>query len=183
MQLCRIVRMTVTAGFLREPEPGHVAHSALSAPFVTSPTLLDAAMFLSETMAPAALQMAVATQHYENLQRSKETASNVAFITPATFTSAYEQRPKLRRQWSAYLQHVTDDPYASVMDVLTCLDWHSLGNATVVEVSPLTPDIVFLPSRKFRVTVCFRPYSVARSQLRRRSSLLVSTRRSASLSR
>ena len=61
-QLCRIVRMTATAGFLYKPWPGHVAHTALSATFVTNLAFLDATMFLAETAAPTAMHMAMATQ-------------------------------------------------------------------------------------------------------------------------
>ena len=139
-QLCRVVRMTATAGFLHEPQPGHVAHTALSAPFVTKPSFLDAAMFLSETAAPTALQMAVATQRFGHSQRPKERAYNVAFNTSATFASACEQPSKLQRQWPAYLHYGMGDVDASVTDILTCLDWLSLGNASVVEVSLLTLD-------------------------------------------
>ncbi len=137
-QLCRVVRMTATAGFLYEPQPGQVAHSALSAPFVTKPSFLDAAMFLSETVAPTALQMAVATQRFGHSQRPNESVYNVAFNTSTTFSSAFEQRSKLKRQWPAYLRYATDDVDASVTEILTRLDWLSLGNASVVEVSLLT---------------------------------------------
>lgn len=133
MQLCRVVRMTATAGFLNEPQPGHVAHTILSAPFVTKPSFLDAAMFLAETAAPTALQMAVATQRYGHSNRPNESAYNLAFNTSQTFQSACEQRSKLQRQWPAYLRYAggVDD---SVTEVLTRLDWLSLGNARIVEV-------------------------------------------------
>lgn len=135
-QLCRVVRMTATAGFLNEPQPGHIAHTALSAPFVTKPSFLDAAMFLAETAAPTALQMAVATQRYGNSNRPNESAYNLAFNTSQTFQSACEQRSKLQRQWPAYLRYVGDVD-DSVTEVLTRLDWLSLGNACIVEVGLL----------------------------------------------
>lgn len=141
-QLSRVVRMTATAGFLHEPQPGHVAHSALSAPFVTKPSFLDAAMFLSEIAAPTALQMAFATQRFGHSQRPDESAYNVAFGTEVAFASVCEQRTKLQRQWPAFLRHGTGDVDACVTDILTRLDWRSLGNASVVEVSVLTPDAV-----------------------------------------
>lgn len=134
-QLRRIVRMTATAGFLHEPYPTHVAHSALSAPFVTRPSYLDAVMFLSETAAPAAMHMAAATQRFGQSQRPHESAYNVALNTSTTFVNMCEQRSKLQRQWPAYLRHAMGDVELSVTDVLTCFDWLSLGNATVVEVS------------------------------------------------
>lgn len=127
--------MTATAGFLHEPYPMHVAHSALSAPFVTRPSYLDAVMFLSETAAPAAMHMAAATQRFGQSQRPHESAYNVALNTSITFVNMCEQRSKLQRQWPAYLRHAMGGVELSVTDVLTCFDWPSLGSATVVEVS------------------------------------------------
>jgi hypothetical protein len=136
-QLCRVVHMTATAGFLQQPQPGHVAHTPLSAPFVTKPSFLDAAMFLSETVAPTALQMGVATRRFGHSHRPNESAYNVAFSTSSTFASICEQRSKLQRQWPAYLHYTAGDIDASVTEVLTRLDWLSLGKVTVVEVCPV----------------------------------------------
>lgn len=61
-ELCRIVRLTAMGGFLREPRPGQVAHTALSASFVRRLAQLDAAMFLAETVAPRMLHMAAASR-------------------------------------------------------------------------------------------------------------------------
>lgn len=41
-RLWRVVRITATASFLHESQPGHIAHTALSAPFVTNLSFLDA---------------------------------------------------------------------------------------------------------------------------------------------
>ena len=92
-------------------------------------------MFLSETAAPAALHMTAATQRFGQSQRPHESAYNVALNTSVTFASMCEQRSKLQRQWPAYLHHAMGDVELSITDVLTCFDWLSLGNATVVEVS------------------------------------------------
>lgn len=133
-QLLRVVRMMATVEFLREPQSDHVAHSALSAEFVTQPSLLDAAMFLSETAAPAAMHMAEATRRFGDSQQRNESGYNVAFNTTGTFSGMCEQRPKLQRQWPAYLRHGTGEADDGVMDILTRFDWHSLNMATVVEV-------------------------------------------------
>jgi hypothetical protein len=130
--------MTATAGFLSEPQPGHVAHTTLSAPFVTKPLFLDAAMFLAKSSAPAALQMAAATQRFGNSSRlveAHESAYNLAFNTSQTFESACEQRSKLQRQWSAYLRY-GGEVEESVTEILTRLDWPSVGTVCIVEVSP-----------------------------------------------
>ena len=134
--LGRVVRMMATAGFLCEPEPGHVAHSALSAPFVAQPSYLDAAMFLADTAAPAAFGMTAATQRFGNSQLSHKSAYNIAFDTATPFGSEYQRRPKLQRQWPAYLRYGTGEVGDSVGDILTCLDSLQLdNNSSVVEVS------------------------------------------------
>ncbi|KAL9066490.1 MAG: hypothetical protein Q9161_007553 [Pseudevernia consocians] len=74
-QLCRVVRMTAIAGFLHEPRPGHIAHTALSAPFVTNLSFLDTTMFLAEIAAPTALHMATATQRHGHLESPSDKAA------------------------------------------------------------------------------------------------------------
>ena len=156
-QLRSVVRMTATAGFLRlhhpagEGDQDQVAHTALSAPFVTDLSCLDAVMFLAETAAPAALHMTAATK---NLQRSSATVDeskgsspslvpyNVAFNTEQSFQATCAQQTKLQRQWPAYLRCITgmgesttgassgDD--SETVELLTRLNWTSLGSASVV---------------------------------------------------
>jgi hypothetical protein len=139
--------MMATAGFLHEPRPGQVAHSPLSAQFVTNPALLDAAVFMSETAAPAALKMSSATKQFAGSERPDRSAFNVAFDTSITFAGCFEQRPKLQRQFTASLSYGANDEDAAVQDVLMRLDWRSLGNATVVDVSLPAPSALFSPSR------------------------------------
>lgn len=133
-QLCRVVRMTATASFLHEPQPGHIAHTALSAPFVTNLSFLDAAMFLAETAAPTSLQMAVATQRRGDLEPSIDSAYSVAFSTSQPFNSACTNRSRLQRQWSAYYRYAGDAD-VSVTELLGRLNWRSLGSACIVDVS------------------------------------------------
>ncbi|KAL4887519.1 hypothetical protein BJY04DRAFT_212555 [Aspergillus karnatakaensis] len=130
--LSRVIRMTATAGFLHEPQPGHVAHNALSGPFVTKPSYLDAAMFLAGTAAPAALQMPAATQRFGQSLRANETAFNIAFNNLATFASTAEQRPRLQRQWPAYLRYGTKDVDDRVTELLSRLDQFRRGSTSVV---------------------------------------------------
>ncbi|KAK3370066.1 hypothetical protein B0H63DRAFT_306509 [Podospora didyma] len=139
-QLSRIVRMTATADFLSEPQPGYISHTPLSAPFVTNLSYLDAAMLLAETAAPAALHMTIATQRSlekkgtgRRSERPEESAYNVAFHSSQTFQSACEQRPKLHRQWLAYLRYVGAD-HDAVIELLGGLDWFSLSGANIVDV-------------------------------------------------
>ncbi|KAK4234866.1 hypothetical protein C8A03DRAFT_46877 [Achaetomium macrosporum] len=133
-QLRRVTRLMATAGFLQEPRPGHMAHSPLSAQFVTEPALLDAALFLAETVAPAALKMPLSTKQFAGSDRADQSAYTLAFDTEIPLASVFELRPRLQRQFNTYLSFVTNDDHASVRDVLVRVDWASLGNATVVDV-------------------------------------------------
>ncbi|KAL2128591.1 hypothetical protein VTI74DRAFT_8958 [Chaetomium olivicolor] len=138
-QLCRVTRLMATAGFLQEPRPGHIAHSALSAQFVTEPALLDAALFLSEIAAPAALKMPLATKKFGASDRPDQSAYALAFDTDVPLSSVFQLRPRLQRQFATYLSFVTSDDQANIRDVLMRIDWASLGNATVVDVGAHSP--------------------------------------------
>ena len=127
--------MTASAGFLRETSSARVAHSSLSAPFVTTPSYLDAIMFLCDTAAPAALHMSTATHRFGDSQEPHESAYSVAINTSATFASMYDRQRRLQRQWPAFSRHIKDDPDSDITDLLTCFNWSSLGRATVVQVS------------------------------------------------
>ncbi|KAF2723081.1 hypothetical protein K431DRAFT_302017 [Polychaeton citri CBS 116435] len=137
MQLCRIVRMTATAGFLHEPQLGHIAHTTLSAPFVTDLSFLDATMFLAETVAPTALQMPSATQRRKDSSRSSDNPYCIAFNTPQPFLLACAERPKLQRAWSAYRRY-TERMDDIVVDLLGRLNWRCLGSACIVDVEAAT---------------------------------------------
>ncbi|KAI0145388.1 hypothetical protein GGR57DRAFT_480574 [Xylariaceae sp. FL1272] len=137
-QLARIVHMMSTAGFLHQPQSGQVAHTALSAPFATNPSLLDASLFLSETAGPSALQMSTATQRFGLSTRMDETAYNMASGNPAALTHIYLQRPRLQRQWRAYLRLGFGDFDMELSDMMSRYDWDSLGKATVVEVGAIS---------------------------------------------
>lgn len=143
LQLHRVLRMMAMVGFLQEPEPGQMAHTDLSASFVNRPSHLDAAMFLSETVSPAALHMASITErHGQQSEDARESGYAVAFNTSQSFQSQCLKRPRLQLQWAAYLRDVTNvvDDGASI-GPLESLDWCSFGDACIVDVSlyPLFP--------------------------------------------
>ncbi|KAF2691146.1 hypothetical protein K458DRAFT_382721 [Lentithecium fluviatile CBS 122367] len=102
--LCRVVRLMAMTGFLREPQPGFVAHTTLSASFVRRPAQLDAAMFLAETVAPSALHMAAATRRQEE------------------FAVDWGSK-RVQRQWPSFLSAVGG---ADDTDILAQMDWESM---------------------------------------------------------
>ncbi|KAM5444828.1 hypothetical protein MferCBS31731_000283 [Microsporum ferrugineum] len=128
-QLCRVIRMAVTGGFLQEPQPSYVSHSELSAAFVRNPSYLDAAMFLAETAAPAALNMATdITQHDGSADRED---SDVAWYSVFTTVSEADL-PRLQRQWHAYLRYGMGDYCDTATEVLTCLEEPSIPSESII---------------------------------------------------
>lgn len=133
-QLCRVVRMTVTAGFLCEPQPGHISHSPLSAPFITDLSYLDATLFLAGTVAPAALQMTHATQQRRGRADSKSSSAFCVASEHATpFQAACVEQPRLQRTWNAF-RRLTGDTSDAMVELLGRLNWSCLGSARIVDV-------------------------------------------------
>jgi len=104
---------------------------------VANPSFLDAAMFLAESAAPAALHMAAATKTFGDSERPAESAFNLAANQISPFHTVREQTPRLNRRWYAYLHHAAglltenDD-----VDILAQLNWSNVTNAgaRIVEV-------------------------------------------------
>ena len=134
-ELYRVVRMTATAGILCEPEPGFIAHSALSAHFVTKPSLLDATAFLAETVVPAALHMADATRLRENPHQAHLSAYAIASDPSTSFAARCEQEPKLRRHLAAFQRLDASVVDEGATSAISSIDWQSLSPAKVVDVS------------------------------------------------
>jgi hypothetical protein len=125
-----VVRLMASAKFLAVPSDSTrlMAHTGLSASFVTQLSNLDAIMFLGSAIGPAALQMSEAGHG----QLSGAAMSSPA--GPLSFDTAIEQQPKLRRQWAAYCGCMRE-PTPLVVDLLNRLDWARLGRALIVDVS------------------------------------------------
>ena len=140
-QLIRSIRVATTAGFLREPLPGYVEHTPLSKQFIRKPFLSDAVAFLCDTALPAAMQMGKATRLQLQSPNIRQSAYNLVSQTSMTLGAECEQQPKLKRQVAAYERLRSQSVDDGATEVLSSLDWTSLGDATVVQVSR----IVFVP--------------------------------------
>ncbi|ELR08153.1 hypothetical protein VC83_08898 [Pseudogymnoascus destructans] len=149
-QLVRVIRLTATCGFLREPIPGFVSHSPLSVQFISNQSLVDATMFIAELATPTALQMPQATQRFGASSSATERAYNLALNTVRPFHVAIQERSKLRRQWSAYLCHAAGlHQEEEIIEVLSRLNWSNLGNACIVEVGAKSTSMASSLSKMF----------------------------------
>ncbi|PCG92024.1 Hypothetical protein PENO1_090790 [Penicillium occitanis (nom. inval.)] len=156
--LTRVVRMTATVRFLCEPQPNHIAHTALSASFVMKPEFLDATKFIAGTAAPAALQMASATQEIRSRELIR--GSSLPLNTAQSFQSLFEQAPKLQRQWVTYLGSLAEPEIdEGATDVFRQLDWPRFGAACIIEVDS-SPSIMAAliverhPSLRITLQIC-----------------------------
>ncbi|OTA95467.1 hypothetical protein M434DRAFT_379694 [Hypoxylon sp. CO27-5] len=149
-QLSRIVRMTATAGFLREPRPGFIAHTALSARFVTQYSFLDATTFLAETGVPTALQTSAAARFQGQPGRPSESTTpySIAFNTSQAFPLACEQRKRLQRQWTAF-SRCSGDVEDCITEVLGQLDWLRVGDACIVDVCAHSTETAMMLTQLF----------------------------------
>ncbi|EOA88817.1 uncharacterized protein SETTUDRAFT_168062 [Exserohilum turcica Et28A] len=122
--LSRVVRMTATAGFLHEPQLGHVAHTSLSLSFTTELSHFDAAMFLANKVAPASLDPAFFSHDQYGTGLSPQTRPTFEMLS---------QEPQFSRQWQAY-RHNMGSARSQLAYLSSLLNWHSLGDASVVEI-------------------------------------------------
>lgn len=132
-----MVRMTATAGFLREVQPGFVAHTDLSAAFSTQLSYLDATMFLSNHIAPSALHLTSMSRTNDDAPQPESVHDSHGgahdLVCTPSYASLGAKDPRIRRQWSAYRDSIVgnDD---STISLLQQLDWQSLGKGIVVYV-------------------------------------------------
>lgn len=130
-QLLLVVQTMATVRFLQMPQPGHVGHTALSAAFVTKPSLLDAALFMTEVGAPTAFRMAEATKRASGGEAT--TAYSLASPEFTSFANDCKGKPRLQRQWLAHIRYTICEDESSVLDVLIQCDWSNLrGNSVVI---------------------------------------------------
>ncbi|KAK5713213.1 hypothetical protein LTR15_011576 [Elasticomyces elasticus] len=133
--LSRMVRLSATAGFLREVQPGVVAHTDLSAAFSTQLSYLDATLFLSRHITPSALQLTSGcltdeTAPTGSVGNSSGSARDLIRTPSRASFDGRDSRIRFR-QWSAYKNSMVgvDD---SASTLLQQIDWKSLGKGVVV---------------------------------------------------
>ncbi|KAL2138955.1 hypothetical protein VTI28DRAFT_5995 [Corynascus sepedonium] len=149
-QLTRVIRLTATTGFLRETKPCSVSHTPLSVQFTTDQSLLDAVVFMAESVAPAALRMASATQHFGATCSPNESAYGLATRDMRPFHIALQEHSKLSRQWSAYLCHAGGlQQEDALVEALSRLSWANLGDTCIVEVGAQSTSLARRLALKF----------------------------------
>jgi 6-hydroxytryprostatin B O-methyltransferase len=117
-QLQSIARMAMLAGFLSEPEPGHLAHSALSAAMVRQPALMEWARFVTATSAPMVPAMVEATERWGEDRSPNKTAYAAAWQTELALFPHVASDPGLQARYSAYMRVMTQSKGMALRHVL-----------------------------------------------------------------
>lgn len=129
-----VARMGMTMGFMKEPTPGCIAHSDLSACFARDPSLVDWALFIADGTASSAGKLVEATEMFGGSEAKNQTAYNIAKSSDLPFFEYLSSDKRLAGRFAGYMKNVTNTPATSVEHVVTGFDWGGLGSGTVVDV-------------------------------------------------
>ncbi|ETS76958.1 hypothetical protein PFICI_10832 [Pestalotiopsis fici W106-1] len=130
-QLAHVIRFMATAGFMKEPRRGEVAHTPQSAAFVTDPSFLDAGIFLAQVSARSARKMA--QNSAISTLMGGDGANNGSDFDNGELLKSTSESPRVQREVTAYLHYVVNE-VSDTANLLAQLDWRKLGSSSVVEI-------------------------------------------------
>lgn len=137
-QLQTMARMAMASNFLCEPEPGMVAHNAISRAFTASNSFAGWHKFMTGYYMPCAASSIAATEKWGETTHKQQTASNIAMNTPLSAFDFITSHKELGRLFSSYMKGVHSGIATNVNQVVQDFDWSSVGNGLVVHVSGIT---------------------------------------------
>jgi 6-hydroxytryprostatin B O-methyltransferase len=131
-----IARMAMTAGILFEKTDGSLCHNALSTPFVQDPHMRVQLKHFCTATVPIMAGMVKATENWGDTRQPNETAYNVANGTDLPFFAHLKANPTLQKKFEDYMKSRAVSHTGSRAEyLLEAIDWSSLGDARVVDVS------------------------------------------------
>ncbi|KAJ9606818.1 hypothetical protein H2200_008828 [Cladophialophora chaetospira] len=138
-QLRQVARMAATSGFLSQPSPNMLAHTPLSARFVTNPLYREAALYQTETEGGIALNMTPMTSKYRGSEKINETAHNIFDKTDLRYFQYLDKRSKSVFRYQAAMTVLGGyGKETSTRHLVEMFDWAGLGEAEVVDVGNST---------------------------------------------
>ncbi|KAL9618842.1 MAG: hypothetical protein Q9160_006501 [Pyrenula sp. 1 TL-2023] len=130
-----VIRLAMTANFFRETEDRQLAHTTLSASFVTNPDLNTWLRYMVIRLWPVRLQFANTTKKWGGSLKTNETAYNYTWGTDLSFFDHLKANPELDQEFATYMKSQAAASRGTSVDfLLQGFDWASLGEATVVDV-------------------------------------------------
>ncbi|GAB7347679.1 hypothetical protein MBLNU459_g5246t1 [Dothideomycetes sp. NU459] len=142
-RLIRVLRHAMTNHWFCEPEPGRVAHSAMSSLIVTDDRIYGQIGYQTEVVFPSAAKVVEATERFGSSESHSNAAFNVAWDTEMQ-SMKWAMEDPVKAGWFAGLMKTYQQSSPFRMDhVVNGYDWKGLGAGLLVDVSatfPFRPD-------------------------------------------
>ena len=133
--------MAMTSGFLNEPQPECLGHSIMSAPYGTDLALQGWAKFVTTYTGTAAERFVEATEKFGETTQLDQTAYNLVTGTNVSFFEHVGQDEERAALFAQFMRGLGQGDGMALEHALEAFDWTSLGEAQVVDVSPLLHSI------------------------------------------
>lgn len=136
-ELIRAIRFSIADGIFREPMPGHIAHSTMSAAMVNEAHLRDLLCFAALwgnvlTKTPEFLELQA---HYGCLEIKKlKTAFNYVFNTNEDIFEYVTHSEGPNTKYHKYMMGRVHTPMWSMDQLRTAWDWNRLESNVLVDV-------------------------------------------------
>jgi 6-hydroxytryprostatin B O-methyltransferase len=146
-RLRRILRYLMTSNIFNEPEIGFVEHTALSALLVTDRAAQGYIGHCVEISYPLNVKFVEAIEKWGNDGELNHTAANLAHNTDLPFYQFMMTHPdkSVSMRFQGLMDGLSASEGFSVKHTVHGFDWASVGNGTVVDVSPI-PNFPLCPS-------------------------------------
>jgi 6-hydroxytryprostatin B O-methyltransferase len=125
--------MAMTGGILTEPRTEHIAHTRISAHFITQPVFNDWVLFMMQYLVPTTLCFSQATEKWGDTTATHQTAHNLAFKTALPSFTHIEQSQHSTEKSARYMRAFDQNPGLAIEHLLTGFDWEGLGSAHIVD--------------------------------------------------
>ncbi|KAI1108308.1 O-methyltransferase-domain-containing protein [Nemania sp. NC0429] len=133
VNISRVLRHAITMRVFQEPEPGMVAHTNISKA-LTDPSLNDWLKTSSRDLWPAATRTFDAVTKWPRSQEPNETAFSLAHNTKLSTYDFFQVHPGRALTFAGFMKAVASNPGFDVRHLVDNYDWHSLGQARVVDI-------------------------------------------------
>ncbi|KAI2602063.1 S-adenosyl-L-methionine-dependent methyltransferase [Hypoxylon sp. NC1633] len=144
----RILRHAMTMRIFCEPEPGMVAHTAASKLLNHSPAN-DWLQAGTQEMWPAATKMVEALQKWPASQEPNETGYSLSNNSTKSIYDIYAKDAERAARWARGMEVFSQRPQFDLSYVTDHYDWHSLGQAQVVDVGGSQGHVSIALARRF----------------------------------
>ncbi|KAK7744120.1 hypothetical protein SLS53_003641 [Cytospora paraplurivora] len=132
--LSRLLNHAVGNYILIRPEPGHIAHSAVSAMLAASPEMQDWLGSACEDIWPAASQVVPALVKWPRSVEPHQTGLNLMGRTEEPFFTILSHDPDREKRFASAMSIMKGVPGFQPSAALEAYDWGALGEAVVVDV-------------------------------------------------